>query len=159
MTPITTTSRTVVPMRPGATVRPPDDHDDDDPHFNVSFFALLNTSTPVKPKSRARAKQPLIFRQQNSLHTHSEHSASSQVPSQMSSERRLPLYHPRIHKLILPCLARSLSTQNSFSCLILTTKPNKALLPVLRPRAPGLAGCTSLLQHFSLEGTQGCFGA
>ena len=94
---LTTTivSRTAVPMRPGATVRPPDDHDDDpddDPHFNVSFSALLNTSTPVKPKSRARAKQPLqIFRQPSPLHTHSEYSASSQVPSQVPSERRLPL--------------------------------------------------------------------
>lgn len=90
LVPTTIVSRTAVPMRPGATVRPPDGYDDDpdDPHFNVSFSTSLNTSTPVKPKSRARAKQPLqISRKPSPLHTHSEHSTSSQVPS----ERRLSL--------------------------------------------------------------------
>ena len=86
LTPTTVASGAeVLTMRTGTTAPTPDDHNDDpnDPQFNVSFSTLLNTSTPVKPKSRAHEKQPLrIFRQLNPLHAHSECRASSQTPLQ-----------------------------------------------------------------------------
>lgn len=80
----------VLTMRTGTTVPTPDDYNDDpnDPQFNVSFSTLLNTSTPVKPKSRAHERQPLrISRQLNPLYTHSECRTSSQASLQIPGGR------------------------------------------------------------------------